>query len=72
MENLIDRSVESYLNRYNTLESIVASGIENLISKLPEQSVISKWVDKLSKSIRNFDATKFSQLQELLKFSKGE
>jgi hypothetical protein len=70
--DMINDEIDQEIKLANQLEIIVSKFLNDLISKLPETKSIEKWVKQLVGSVKNFDASKYEKLQELLTYSKSD
>lgn len=72
LELLFEESLNQEKNLANSIEGVIANSVQSLIAKIPEGKQLDKWINKISKTIKDFDPSKYSQLQDMLKISKGE
>lgn len=81
VEENVERQLNQIIRVENGIENVInkhmfflQNKLEVLINKIPDvdSSTLGKWVDKLSKSIKTFSPEKYSQLQDMMKFAKGE
>ena len=69
---LVYKTLEQGLAIENSLEGIVANGINSFIELLPNSKQLDKWVKSTVKAIKDFNPEKYEKINELLDFTKGE
>jgi len=74
----LQEALQSTLNQRvtldNSLECVIAVSLNKLVDKIPNltESQITKYVDKLAKSMKSFNPDSYKKLVDLFNFSKGE
>jgi hypothetical protein len=81
LEELVDLTLASLIKRNNSIEATLAKNLNKLQDNLDvimskingiDQGFVEKIVNKLSKSLKNFDPKNYEALQSMLKVAKGE
>ncbi len=67
---IIDEEIESIKERSNTVEAIIARGVNTLINKLPDDKQIKSIIKVVSKELNKFDPEKLTQIKEMMKVVK--
>jgi len=67
---LVDEEVENLKMKKNSLESIVAKGINALLLKIPSDKELAKLIKTASKEFQKFDPQKMKHVQEMIKVVK--
>lgn len=64
-EEIIDKEVENILKAKNSIEGIITSTVNTLITKIPDEKQVTKIIDKLTKKFEKFAKNmKPEQLQQ--------
>jgi len=72
LEGLFEDSLRQEIRIANSIEGVIANSVQSLIAKIPEGKQLDKWINKFSKTLKDFDPSKYTQLQDMLKNVKGE
>jgi hypothetical protein len=62
--DIIDKELEQEIHSTNSLEGVIASGIQSLIEKIPEE-------ETLLELVKSIDPSKLKTLKKLFDFAKG-
>lgn len=71
LREMLESSLNEYVKNNNSLEGIVAKGINKLIDKLPDEKGMSKLIKDLPKQVNKVDPDKLKYLSEVIGWNNG-
>ena len=64
--NSIEESIEQEIKISNSIEGIIATGLDTVINKIPKQPTLTRWVNKLADGMKNFNTKDYNKLMDVL------
>jgi hypothetical protein len=72
LADLIDKSIEEELRKYNSIESIINNNLNKLIDKLPTDKQLKKLTKTLVKDINSMNWDKVPMIKQMFETSQGK
>lgn len=69
---MIDVELSNIIDRNNSIQAILAKGINTLIQKMPDEKGLTKIIKLISKEFKNFEPEKLTMMQDMLKITQSE
>jgi len=72
INKLVEDELEQMIKIENSIEGIIAKGLNKLIEKIPDEKKIKSLSKNLIKDLNKLDMSKFSELKDVFNTVKGE
>jgi len=70
--NLVDKSIDEELRKYNSIESIISNNLNKLIEKIPTDKQLKQLSKSLIKDINKMNWDKIPMLQQMFETAQGK